>query len=394
MTFRALAKEVLEQRERDGVRGLDRELSRFRCHIDTAAFATKDVAELTHRDIRAWLRAMAQKDAEGPGEKRKLSRQTIDRCKSLVSAIFVEAVERELREDNPCDNVRSKKRVDESDTRVKWAYLTPEEQSQIARCEAIPKADRIMIRFTIGTGLRQGEWRHLELPDLVVHGDDPHVHVRIAGRRNGKPLPPKSGKTRKVPLFGDALAAALEWVALLPTYAPANPENLAFPTTSGRLRQQGKPFGRSGTLRGYYQAAGIKLRPHLHFHALRHTFASNLISGALTRRWSMQEVQVLMGHSSIMVTQRYAHLGEDAIAVAVRETVAGLHAVAEPVLMGANDGADRKRVFARGAEQVRKHLENTGALKRIASRLESAARGAASFARRVAGKVTRTRHAA
>jgi hypothetical protein len=110
-------------------------------------------------------------------------------------------------------------------------------------------------------------------------------------------------------------------LALLPSYAPNNPENLVFPTASGKLRQQGKPFGKSGTLRGYYRAAGIALRPHLHFHALRHTFASNLISGALGRQWSMQEVQVLMGHSSIMVTQRYAHLGEDAIAIAVRETV-------------------------------------------------------------------------
>lgn len=330
MKFVDLAEQVLEQRERDGVRGRDRELSRHRCHIQNAAFAQKDVTKITHRDIRAWLREMAEKEAQGPGAKRKLSRQTISRCQSLVSAVFVEAVERELIEINPCLGVKLKKRVDESDTRIKWAYLTPEEQRQIAECDAIPDADRIMIRFAIGTGLRQGEWRHLELPDLVVDGPEPHVHVRIAGRRKGKPLPPKSGKTRKVPLFGDGLAAAREWLALLPEYAPHNPESLVFPTSSGKLRQQGKPFGRSGTLRAYYQVAGIKLRPYLHFHALRHTFASNLVSGALKRRWTMQEVQVLMGHSSIMVTQRYAHLGEDAIAIAVRETTEAIAQAAPP----------------------------------------------------------------
>lgn len=322
MKFLELAEQVLEQRERDGVRGLDRERSRFRCHIQPAHFAVKDITEIVSRDIRLWLREMAQKDADRPGPKRKLSRLTVDRCKSLVSAVFVEAVDRELREDNPCDNVKSKKRVDEADTEVKWAYLTPAEQKLIAECEAIPIEDRIMIRFAIGTGVRQGEWRHLERQDLVVDGATPYVHVRIAGRRNGRPLPPKSGKTRKVPLFGDGLVAAREWLELLPTYAPSNPENLVFPTRSGKLRQQGKPFGRSGTLRAYYQAAGIKLRPHLHFHSLRHTFASNLISGALKRRWVLTEVQVLMGHASVTMTQRYAHLGDDAIAIAVRETEA------------------------------------------------------------------------
>jgi integrase len=319
--FLDLAQEVLTQRERDGIRGLDRELSRYRCHVEHAAFASKDVTEIGSPDIREWLRAMAEKNAKGSGPARKLSRQTINRCQSLVSAILGEAVERELIAVNPCAGVRIKRRVDESDTREKWAYLTPEEQLSLSACAAVPLADRLMIRFAIGTGLRQGEQRHLELSDLVVDGDNPHVTVRYGGRKNGKKLPPKSGKRRTIPLFGDGLAAAREWLALLPTYAPSNPENLVFPTTSGRLRQQGKPLGRTGTVKAHYQAAGIKLRPRLHWHALRHTCATNLVTGALGRRWALEEVQVVMGHSSITITQRYAHVGEDAIKRAVRETI-------------------------------------------------------------------------
>jgi integrase len=145
--------------------------------------------------------------------------------------------------------------------------------------------------------------------------------VRYAGRRKGQKLPPKSGKKRTVPLFGDGLAAAREWLALLPSYAPNNPEGLVFPSASGRLRQQGKPLGRTGILKAHYLTAGVKLRPGLHWHALRHTCATNLVTGVLGRRWALEEVQVIMGHSSITITQRYAHVGEDAIKRAVRETV-------------------------------------------------------------------------
>ena len=332
-TFIHLATELMPRREQDGIRGIDRELSRFRCHLAPAAFADKDIVEIGSPDIREWLRTMSQKEATGAGLKRKLSRSTISRCMSLVSAVFLEAIERELITVNPCLGVKPKKRVDESDTREKWAFLLPWEQRAIAECAAIPVADRVMIRFAIGTGLRQGEQRYLEIPDLVVVGPEPHVLVRYAGRRikDGviQKLPPKSGKRRKVPLFGDGLSAAREWLEILPTYAESNPENLVFPTPTGRIRQQGKFFGRSDTLRKYYVAAGITLRPHLHHHALRHTMASNLVSGVLGRRWTLEEIRPVLGHSSTSVTERYAHLSDDALRQAVAETQAAISPLVE-----------------------------------------------------------------
>jgi integrase len=317
MKFLELAEQVLKQRERDGVRGLDRELSRFRCHIQGATFASKDIAAITSPDIREWLRQMAQKNAEGAGETRKLSRHTINRCQSLVSAVFVEAVERELIQVNPCQGVKAKRRVDESDTKEKWAYLTAGEQAAIAACEAIPRADRLAILFAIATGLRQGEQNHLRLEDVDL--DAATIKVCVGSiSRDGRALPPKSGKKRTVPLLADGLRILKEWLELLPTFAPSNPLGLVFPTSTGRRRQQGKPLGRSNTLKEYLKLAGITRR--VRWHDLRHTCATNLITGVVGRRWSMEEVQVVMGHSSITITQRYAHLGEDALKRAVRET--------------------------------------------------------------------------
>lgn len=322
-TFRELAEEVLRLRDEQGIRGITREHSRYRCHVATAAFVDKLVTEVTSPDIREWLRWMQQRDAvvhpnEAP---RKLDRATINRAQSLVSAVFSEAVEREIVETNPCLGVKLKKRVTDADTVEKWAYLTPDEQRAILACDAVSKAEKLTIQFAIGTGLRQGEQFNLELADLHVDGDDPHVIVRYSNPHKGKKCPPKSGKKRKVPLMGATLEAAREWLAMLPTFAPSNPMGLVFPTERGCRRQQGKPLGRSRTIRSVYRAAGIKHRKGLHWHALRHTFATNLITGVLGRAWRIEEVQVVMGHSSVTITQRYAHLGEDAIAKAARETV-------------------------------------------------------------------------
>ncbi len=325
MIFHTLGTEVLDQRDRDGVRGYKREESRWNRHVSVAAFAHTDVKDVTPPMLRDWLRTMTDKKAMGPGEDRTLSRQTVSRCMSLVSAIFIEAVERDIIQTNPCIGVKLKKRVDERDTRDKWSFLTWAEQCQISACQAIPYEDRLMIAIAANTGMRQGEMRHLELGDVVVTGDDPHITVRIAGRDRRDPtrrLPTKSGKKRTVPLLPIAFDAMSEWLCILPMYAPENPEGVVFPSRAGKLRQSGKFFGTSKALRNYYAAAGVPLRQYLHHHALRHTFATNLITGVYGVAWRTEAIRVVLGHSSIAMTEKYAHLGEDAIRLVVRETVA------------------------------------------------------------------------
>ncbi len=313
MQFLTLLDEVLDQRERDGVRGINRERSRAKCHIRTAGFVLDDITGIGSPAIREWLREMSQKPALGPGDPRTLSRQTVNRCQSLVSAVFLEAVERELIAVNPCMGVKPKKRVDERDTKEKWAYLVADEQRVIAGCEAIPKEDRLAILFAIATGLRQGEQRHLRLDDLDLEAKPPCVHVILAGRtKDGRGLPPKSGKPRMIRLLKDGEAVAREWLEMLPTFAPHNPHRLVFPTASGTYRQQGKMLGRSDTLKRRLAAAGVTRR--VRWHDLRHTCATNLLE---IHGWRLELVQKVMGHSSITITQRYAHLTEDAIADAV-----------------------------------------------------------------------------
>lgn len=60
-----------------------------------------------------------------------------------------------------------------------------------------------------------------------------------------------------------------------------------------------------GPLAKICRRAGLR---HLGWHALRHTYASHLVM----RGASVMEVKELLGHSSIQMTMRYAHLSPSA----------------------------------------------------------------------------------
>lgn len=311
--FRDFALLALDLREEQGVRGIDSERNRFLNHIAMAEFARKPLHEVRPVELRDWLRDMQKKKAADSRGDREITDETVKRAWSLVRSIFGCAVERDVLERTPCTDIKLKKRA--VAPRVKWGFLTLDEQKSFVACSAIPHADRLFTRFAIGTGMRQGELCNLELTDLHIGVKSPFVDV-LYGSKDHKP--PKNGKTRQVQLFGDALEAARLWSYEIGTYAPHNPRNLVFPTRRGRMRPIGKPFGAGSKLKRYLAFIGVTRR--IRFHDLRHTFCSNLVSGVLGRAWTLSEIRDEAGHSSVTQTERYAHLSPEARARAGRET--------------------------------------------------------------------------
>lgn len=315
MTFGEWMASYLDQRELQGYRTITADRSRSRNHIEKTLLAETPIRDMRTSHVVRWRDGLLGKRTNDRRRTRSLSRSTVHHCLVLVRRALAAAHERGLVETNWAKTVElpdaRTKRTQVDDT---WTYLTLAEQQAIADSGRIPDADRLRILFAVFTGLRQGEQWNLELADLVVDGADPHVMVRYGGPNHE---PPKSGKIRRVPLIGHAVAVARAWLDLLPTYAKKNPHRLVFPTPRGARRQRSKTYG----WKRFKRLAGITR--NVRWHDLRHTCASSLVAGWWGRSWTLLEVRDFLGHTDIRTTQRYAHLAPTALRAAADETNGG-----------------------------------------------------------------------
>lgn len=177
--------------------------------------------------------------------------------------------------------------------RLRW--LTPEEAGKLlekCRTQKNPNlAD--LAELALYTGMRQGE-----LLGLTWDRVDRARGVVLLERT-------KSGRRREVPLNGPA-------DAILARRTPETPgDGLVFDTRSWY------------TFRGHWEAsvtaAGLE---DFRFHDLRHTFAS----WAIQRGATLPELKDLLGHSSLAMVMRYAHLSPEHL----RSAVARLDTVLTP----------------------------------------------------------------
>ncbi len=269
-------------------------------------------------ELARWLLKQWADDKRG---KRRIKRSTVLAIYNVASIVMNEAVFRELIPVNPLAGIEIRKRSDE-DTDDVWTFWALAEQHAFVACDKIPYADRVIARFAMWSGIREGELHHNYLRDLHVGPDEKHPRLVVRYGSNGKP--PKNGKIRTVDIFGDALVAIREWLEIRKTYMRKSARHevqkdigLIFPTVTGCRRQTAKTFGNGwkdketgewvDRFKHYCALAGIQERPGLYFHCLRHTCATSLLQGVWGRDWSLEEVQEQLGHSSIGVTQRYAH---------------------------------------------------------------------------------------
>ena len=155
---------------------------------------------------------------------------------------------------------------------------------------------RTLITFALRTGLRRGELMGLRWQDVdLVAGK---VLVRQTIWR-GIVGPPKNHKGREVPLSAPV-------VAMLKQHRHLRGP-LVFCNTDGSYLN-GKQFKLA--LEATCKRAGLRF---IGWHCLRHTFASHL---AMLNA-PLKAIQELLGHASIQMTMRYAHLSPSVAIAAV-----------------------------------------------------------------------------
>lgn len=153
-----------------------------------------------------------------------------------------------------------------------------------------------MIGTALQTGLRLGELLALRWEDVDLVAGRILVRQAVAFGELGTP---KSGRGREVPLSDTALRTLKAHRHLM---GP-----LVFCAPDGSMMPRDKP---RHPLHRACRRAGLRL---IGWHALRHTFASHLVM----RGAPIRAVQELLGHASIEMTMRYAHLSPEV----ARETV-------------------------------------------------------------------------
>ena len=148
---------------------------------------------------------------------------------------------------------------------------------------------RDVVIFAVCTGIRRGELLNLRWDDV----DLTRRVIIIQGRNDFRV---KGLKSRIVPLSSAALAiiARQERIPTCPYVFQKNGNKLW-------------PDWITGLFRRYVKKAGLTAKG-LHWHSLRSSFASWLVSGGV----SLYAVSRLLGHSTVTLTQnRYAHLAPE-----------------------------------------------------------------------------------
>ncbi|MCY6412854.1 tyrosine-type recombinase/integrase [Acinetobacter sp. VNH17] len=216
-------------------------------------------------------------------QQKGLSNATVNRIRALLSSIFNMAIEHEWITTNPVSRVRKFK-----ENNLIERYLNDTEMQRLDRVLIQPAQFSIdnliivaIVRFLLLTGVRKREAMDLQWSDV-----DTETGVWLLKHN-------KAGKARQIPLSSEALKIICSMPKRCP-YVFANPETL-------------QPYADiRKTFEKILKAADIdKIR----IHDLRHNFASMAVNSGE----SLYVVQKLLGHSSPITTQRYAHVQHDTL---------------------------------------------------------------------------------
>lgn len=290
-------------------------------HLYDYLGAKKVMSSLSGADVREYT---ADRRAAGAGP------ATINRELSILSAMINHAMtEMEWTLPNPVKG----RFLKEPPGRVRW-ITEAEADRLIDAARTTREGDRLadFIVLALNTGGRKNELLKLEWRRVNWE----HALITL------EPDDTKSGKRRTIPLNEDAVAALKRRYRYSQTYCAASP--WVFCKRDGSRYVYPNPV---------FKKACEKARiVDFRIHDLRHTCASWLVS----RGVPLADVKDVLGHSTINMTERYAHLAPHR----AREAVARLGSRSSHA--GSPVGNIEELIGRSGGGQERKKPRRNGAL--------------------------------
>ncbi|MCK5166292.1 MAG: tyrosine recombinase XerC [Rhodospirillaceae bacterium] len=239
----------------------------------------KDLERLKPADFRAFLAS------EGNSGK---SKTTIARKMSTLRTLFRYFERGDILSNAAIGAVRTP-RVPKSIPKA----LSVEEALEMVECADVfatepwvGKRDRALLMLLYGCGLRIGEALSLNVGDFPVEGDT----MIVTGKGN---------KQRVVPILPAVAKSVAKYVKSSPF--PMKPTSPLFLGVRGGRLSSGVAQATVRNLRGF-----LGLPDTATPHALRHSFATHLLSGG----GDLRTIQELLGHASLSTTQRYTDVDE------------------------------------------------------------------------------------
>jgi integrase len=185
-----------------------------------------------------------------------------------------------------------------------FSYLRTDEEVRTFLVAANEEDPKVFAFYAtaIYTGMRAGELAGLHWGDVSFERRLITVQRSFAG-------PTKAGDVRYVPILDPLLP-------LLRERRLATGNRLVFPNDAGEMFDQSARIFQEGFHR-VLKHAGFpmierdrKMRRYIRFHDLRHTFASHWVM----KGGDLFKLQKILGHKTVQMTMRYAHLAPHAFA--------------------------------------------------------------------------------
>ena len=270
-------------------------------HFKAAFGADAPLASITAARISAYkaerLAAFSVRRRDATGRPRRLSAASVNRPLALLRHLLRLAHE-EWEVLRVVPRIKLEK---EPEGRIRWlGQHDPAEEGRLrAACEKSGNPNLgAVATVALETGMRQGEvmglaWERVDFSRAVIRLE----HTK-SGRRREVPMR-QAVYEALAPLRADALAA------LQPDADGRRPE------PRGRVWPD-RRFPRTAWERAV-ERAGID---DFHFHDCRHHFASWF----MMRGGSLQALQKILGHATLAMTQRYAHLSPDYLRAEIEKT--------------------------------------------------------------------------
>ena len=276
-TFRDLKEEYLKwctrQRSHRSKKGFIEQLSIFD-DLPLRHFTTKLIEQFQSERLVKGLKKVRIDEEHFDYPPNKPA--TINRLVATLKHMFTKAVEWDMVEENTLKKVRRAKLLPENNRRLR--YLSREEiQNLLRQCTKRLEHLRPIVITALNTGMRKGEILSLKWDNV----DLKHGFILLDVTKNGE--------RREIPINGTMRNALSD----LPTRFTGG---YVFADKGGNPYQDIKHSFATAC-----KNAGIR---DFRFHDLRHTFASHLVMSGQ----DITTVKELMGHKTLTMTLRYAHL--------------------------------------------------------------------------------------